>query len=89
MGKFVKTAALCLPACAMLALAQPVQAGEAANAAAVKAADAVGQNAPKKAGREKKYCMRMTPDTGSRITTQACKTKAEWTTLDVEVPAEK
>ena len=39
------------------------------------------------AAQEKKYCVQLEPVTGSRITQQACKTKAEWAKENVDVDA--
>jgi uncharacterized protein (DUF2384 family) len=87
MIKFIKNAALGLPLCAIAALAQPALAAE--GSAAVKGAAVSAEKAEAKASQPKKYCMRLTQDTGTRIAKRECRTRAEWEQLDIEVAAEK
>ncbi len=78
MTKLLKIAALAVPACATLALAQPAFAADgstgAANAAVNAASPASGQA---KAAQAKRYCLNIVPDTGSRMARRICKTKPE------------
>ncbi|HET8749315.1 MAG TPA: hypothetical protein VFM42_01100 [Sphingomicrobium sp.] len=37
---------------------------------------------------ETRYCLRVDPDTGSRVETIQCRTREEWATLDVDVDRE-
>ena len=87
MIRFIKTAALALPLCAIASLAQPALAAEAPTAA--KGTAAAAQPGEAKASQPRKYCIRLTNDTGSRVRKQECRTKAEWEQLDIEVPSEK
>ncbi len=87
MGKFINIAALTLPACAMLALAQPAAAAEAPATSGAKPAQAAA--GVDKAAAPKKYCMNVIPDTGTRIARRQCKTRAEWAELDVQVQTSK
>ena len=39
----------------------------------------------REAAQEKKYCLQYDKLTGSRVNTQACKTKSEWAKEDVDI----
>lgn len=51
------------------------------------AAPPAGEGAPAGAA-ETKYCLRVDPETGSRIETIQCRTRDEWAALDVDVDRE-
>jgi hypothetical protein len=85
MGKFMKIAAFGLPACAMLALAQPANAAEEPAGSAVKAAQASGGKAKAKAAGPKRHCLKVVLDTGTRIVREECRTRAEWAEQGVEL----
>jgi hypothetical protein len=89
MGKFTKIAALGMSACAMLALAHPASAAEGPAASGAKAVEAASENTNAKKAAAKKYCMRVSLDTGTRISTRECRTKAEWAEYGVEMPTAK
>ena len=80
MTKLLKIAAFAVPACAMLALAQPAGAANGAGTAA-----AVNAKAPE----TKKVCIKVIPDTGSRMVRRMCKTKAEWADEGLDLNARK
>jgi hypothetical protein len=86
MTKLLKIAAIALPTCAMLALAQPAGATNGASAASSAASPA---GAPAKASEPKRVCINLTPDTGSRVTRRMCKTKAEWADEGVHLGSKK
>jgi len=86
MGKFTKIAALGMSACAMLALAHPVSAAEGPAASGAKAVEAASEKTNAKKAVAKKYCMRVSQDTGTRISKRECRTKAEWAEYGVETP---
>jgi hypothetical protein len=47
------------------------------------------QGEPAPAGNENtRYCLRVEPNTGSRIETTQCRTRAEWASLEVNVDEE-
>lgn len=87
MTKLLKIAAFAVPACAMLALAQPASAADSATAAAASAASSA--NVKAKASGTKKVCINLTPDTGSRMTRRVCRTKAEWSHEGIDLDAKK
>jgi hypothetical protein len=87
MIRFIKTAALGLPLCAIAALAQPALAAE--TPAAGKGEVVSAEKADAKAAKPKKYCIKITQDTGTHVARQECRTRDEWERLDVELPAEK
>ena len=90
MTKLLKIAAFAVPACAMLALAQPATAADgvtsAATATATAGSAASGEAKPSGA---KKYCINVIPDTGSRMARRTCKTKAEWADEGLDLTARK
>ena len=51
------------------------------------AAPPAGDEAPSGTA-ETKYCLRVDPETGSRIETIQCRTRDEWAALDVDVDRE-
>ena len=85
MTKYLKIAAL--PACGMLALAQPAHSFDGTAAAAASAVSAAGTQA--KAPETKKICINLIPETGSRMTRRMCKTKAEWADEGVDLDSRK
>lgn len=87
MIRFIKSAAFCLPLFAVAALAQPAIAADAS--AVAKGAAVSAQKSEAKASQPKKYCLRLSQDTGTRIVRQECRTKAEWEQLDIELPSGK
>lgn len=87
MTKLLKIAAFAVPACAMLALAQPAGAANGATVASASAASAAG--AQTKASETKQVCIKVIPDTGSRMARRMCKTKAEWADEGVDLDARK
>ena len=87
MIRFIKSAALGLPLCAIAALAQPALAAEGRGAA--KDAAVSAGKADAKASKPKKYCLRFEETTGTHIAKQECKTRAHWEQLEVELPSEK
>ena len=88
MTKLLKIAAFAVPACAMLALAQPASAADGASAAAAAGA-ASAANAQARVRETKKVCINVIPDTGSRMARRMCKTKAEWADEGVDLDARK
>ena len=95
MTKLIKIFAFAVPACAMLALAQPATAADEARtttaaAGAASAASAVAaKSAQTTASRANKVCINVIPDTGSRMTRRMCMTKAEWADEGVNLDAKK
>ena len=90
MTKVLKIAAFAVPTCAMLALAQPATAADGGTAATAAAAARVSTEAGQpRAARTKFYCIKVIPDTGSRMVRRFCKTKAEWLDQGIDVDAEK
>ncbi len=87
MTKFPKIAAFAVPAWALLALAQPAGAAEGATAAAAGAASA--PSAATKASAPKEVCIKLVPDTGSRMARRMCKTKAEWAEEGIDFDGKK
>jgi hypothetical protein len=87
MKKLLKSAAFAVPACAMLALAQP--AGAADGAAAAAAAGAATASVEAKASGTKKVCINVVPDTGSRMARRMCKTRADWADEGVDLNFKK
>ena len=87
MTKLLNLALFAVPACAMLAFAQPASAAEGAFAAAANAASpaAVQENA----SAAKRVCINVVPDTGSRMARRVCRTKAEWAEEGVDLGAKK
>ena len=83
MTKLLKIAAMALPACAMLSLAQPAGASDGATAVASAA------SVEAKAAATKKICINVIPDTGSRMARRTCKTKAEWADEGLDLTARK
>ena len=83
MLKLLKIAAFAIPAFAMLSLAEPASAGEAATAAA--SAKSVQAKAPG----TQKICINIIPDTGSRMARRTCKTRAEWAEEGLDLDARK
>ena len=62
-----------------------IMTGSAASAASLQWA----QSEPAPAGNEAtRYCLRVDPNTGSRIETIQCYTRAEWAQLEVDVDKE-
>ena len=64
-----------IAALAMMTATLPVPPGNAAPAAPAGGPDA-------------RYCLRVDPETGSRIETIQCRTRDEWASLDVDVDRE-
>jgi hypothetical protein len=90
MTKLLKIAAFAVPACAMLALAQPAGAAGGAPAAAAASSTAGSTSGTQaKATGTKKVCINVVMDTGSRMTRRMCKTKAEWADEGVDLDARK
>lgn len=88
--KLLKTAALAAPAFAMLALAQPANANGGSAAAGAVAASAGEANATQAApAAAKRYCVNITPETGTRMSRRVCRTKAEWADEGIEVGGKK
>lgn len=87
MNNRLQIAAIALPACAMLALAEPAAAEERANAAAASAAAVAAVRA--KPPETKRVCMNVVLDTGSRLARRMCMTKAEWANEGVDLDARK
>lgn len=87
MIRFIKNASLGLPLCAIAALAQPALATDGSTSPKGPAVSV--EKAEAKASKPKKYCVKFTGDTGSRVVRQECRTRAEWEQLDVQLPAEK
>ena len=88
MTKLLKIAAFAVPACAVLALAQPATAADGASTAAAAGAG-LAASVQAKAQDPKKVCINVIPDTGSRMTRRMCKTKAEWADEGVDLDAKK
>ncbi len=88
MTNLLKIAAFAIPACAMLALAQPAGAAKGeTTAAADAAAPAAGHMV--KAPRKTKVCINVIPDTGSRMARRVCRTKSEWRDEGIQIDAER
>jgi hypothetical protein len=86
MAKFTKIAALALPVCAAMAMAQPLSAANnAAVSTAVMSAAAPEQKAREKSSASKRYCFNFKQDTGTRLTRRACKTRSQWEDEGVNV----
>jgi hypothetical protein len=90
MTKLLKIAALAVPACATLALAQPAfAAGGSAGASTAAVTAATSASGLAKAAQAKRICINVVPDTGSRMARRMCKTKAEWADEGVDLNAKK
>lgn len=90
MTKLLKISALVVPACAMLALAQPATAADSVTSAAAAAAARLStETSQPRAARDKIYCVKVIPDNGSRMVRRFCKTKGEWSDQGIDVDAEK
>lgn len=92
MTKLLKISAFAVPACAMLALAQPASAaGRAATATATANSTTAASTGSGEAGAapEKKYCYFIDPPTGSRAPEHKCRTKAQWQALGFEITKKK
>jgi hypothetical protein len=85
MNKFTKIATLAL---SVATAALPAHAFDSASAAATAAASSAKGDAAK-VGSEKKICINVVPDTGSRLVDRQCKTKAQWAQEGVELAPKK
>ena len=91
MTKLLKISVFAVPACAMLALAQPATATDGSRtttAAAAAATSASAETGNRRAARPKYYCMNVSL-TGSRLARPRCKTKGEWLDQGVDPDAKK